>query len=167
MGRGRRDKVNLTGEQRENLEQISRNGYAPAKKILHARILLMCDEGEQAKRKWTDEEIGEALEVHRNTVGRIRQRFLQKGEKPALERKSRKTPPTPAKVDGAAAAQIIALCCSEPPSGRAEWTIRLLTSELKQRQMITEISSPTVWRTLKKTNYALGKPKDTVFRNRI
>jgi len=27
----------------------------------------MCDEGEQAKRKWTDEEIGEALEVHRNT----------------------------------------------------------------------------------------------------
>ncbi|GCL51042.1 transposase [Microcystis aeruginosa NIES-3804] len=148
MGRGRRDKVNLTGEQRENLEQISRNGYAPAKKILHARILLMCDEGEQAKRKWTDEEIGEALEVHRNTVGRIRQRFLQKGEKPALERKSRKTPPTPAKVDGAAAAQIIALCCSEPPSGRAEWTIRLLTSELKQRQIITEISSPTVWRTL-------------------
>ena len=88
MGRGRRDKVNLTGEQRENLEQISRNGYAPAKKILHARILLMCDEGEQAKRKWTD----------------------------------------------AAAAPIIALCCSQPPSGRAEWTIRLLTSELKQRQ---------------------------------
>jgi len=41
MGRGRRDKVNLTGEQRENLEQISRNGYAPAKKILHARILLI------------------------------------------------------------------------------------------------------------------------------
>jgi len=49
MGRGWRDKVNLTGEQRENLEQISRNGYAAAKKILHARILLMCDEGEQAK----------------------------------------------------------------------------------------------------------------------
>jgi transposase len=167
MGRGRRDKVNLTGEQRENLEQISRNGYAPAKKILHARILLMCDEGEQAKRKWTDEEIAEALEVHRNTVGRIRQRFLQKGEKLALERKSRKTPPTPPKVDGVTAAQIIALCCSEPPPGRAEWTIRLLTSELKQRQIITKISGPTVWRTLKKTNYALGKPKDTVFPNRI
>ena len=33
MGRGRRDKVNLTGEQRENLDQISRNGYAPAKTV--------------------------------------------------------------------------------------------------------------------------------------
>ena len=80
MGRGRRDKVHLTVEQREKLEQISRNGYSPAKKILHARILLMCDEGEQGTRKWTDEEIAQALQVHRNTVGRIRQRFLLKGE---------------------------------------------------------------------------------------
>lgn len=101
MGRGRRDKVHLTVEQRERLEQISRNGYAPAKKILHARILLMCDEGEQGKRKWTDEEIAQALQVHRNTVARIRQRFLLKGEKPALERSQRKTPPTaPNEISG-------------------------------------------------------------------
>ena len=150
MGRGRRDKVHLTVAQRENFEQISRNGYAPAKKILHARILLLCDEGEQAKRKWTDEEIGEALQIHRNTVGRIRQRFLQKGEKPALNRQRRITPPTPPKVDGATEAQIIALCCSDPPEGRKEWTIRLLTSQLKQRQIITEISRETVRRTLTK-----------------
>lgn len=167
MGRGRRDKVYLTVEDRENLEQISRNGYAPAKKILHARILLMCDEGKNSKRTWTDEEIAEALQVHRNTVGRIRHRFLQKGEKPALERQLRKTPPTPPKVDGSSEAHIIALCCADPPEGRAEWTIRLLTSELKQRQVITEISASTVWRTLKKTNYDLGKPRDFVFPKEI
>jgi transposase len=167
MGRGRRDKVYLSQEQKENLETISRNGYAPAKKILHARILLMCDEGEQTIRKWTDEEIAEALGIHRNTVGRIRHRFLHKGEQPALDRKRRKAPPTPAKVDGAIEAQIIALCCSEPPSGRADWTMRLLTSELKKRQIVTEISSTTVWRTLKKTDYALGKPNDSVFPNGI
>jgi transposase len=167
MGRGRQDKVHLTMEQKDNLEQISRNGHASAKKILHARILLMCDEGEQAYRKWTDEEIAEVLQVHRNTVGRIRQRFLQKGEQPALERQPRTTPPTPPKVDGATVAQIIALCCSDPPQGRAEWTLRLLTSELKKRQIITEISRGTVWRTLKKTNYALGKPNDSVFPNGI
>ena len=167
MGRGRRDKVALTVEQKENLEQISRNGYAPAKKILHARILLMCDEGQQATRKWTDEQIAEALGVHRNTVGRIRHRFLHKGEQPALDRQRRKTSPTPVKVDGATEAQIIALCCSDPPSGRANWTMRLLTNELKKRQIVTEISCTTVWRTLKKTNYALGKPNDSVFRNEI
>lgn len=106
MGRGRRDKVHLTEEQREKLEQISCNGYTSAKKNQHARILLMCNEGKQAKRKWTDEEIGEVLQVHRNTVGRIRQRFLQKREKLALERQLRKTPPTPAKVDGSTEAQM-------------------------------------------------------------
>lgn len=167
MGRGRRDKVYLTKEQIENLETISRNGHGSAKKILHARILLMCDEGEMAPRKWTDDQIAEALGVHRNTVGRIRQRFLQKGEKPALNRQPRKTPANPAKVDGATEAQIIALCCSEPPEGRSQWSIRLLTKELKKRQIITEISDSTVWRTLKKTNYARGRLKDSVFPNEI
>lgn len=167
MGRGRRDKVHLTQAHREKLETISRNAYAAAKKILHARILLMCDEGEHVRRRWTDEEIAEALQVHRNTVGRIRQRFLQKGEEPALNRQQRKTPPSAAIVDGVTEAQIIALCCSDPPQGRAEWTIRLLTSELKKRQIVTEISSSTVWRTLKKNNYVLGKPNDSVFQNGI
>ncbi len=167
MGRGRRDKVRLTVEQRDSMEKISRNGYAPAKKILHARILLMCDEGEQAPRKWTDDEIAESLGVHRNTVGRIRQRFLSLGEKPALHRQPRKTPPTPPKVDGATEAQIIALCCSDPPLGRAEWSIRLLTSELKKREIITEISRETVRRTLKKTNYVRGRLRDSVFLKEI
>lgn len=58
---------------------------------------------------------------------------------------------------GQSYAQIIALCCSEPPEARASWTIRLLTSELQQRQIVTEISRETVRRTLKKTNYGLGE----------
>lgn len=97
MGRGRTEKVYLTVEQKDHLEKIARNGYAPAKKILHAQILLMCDEAEQTKRSWTDEEIAEALNVHRNTVGRVRQRFLTKREKPALVRNPPSSPPTPPK----------------------------------------------------------------------
>jgi hypothetical protein len=68
---GRRDKINLTVQEKENLEKISRNGHASAKKILHARILLMCDQGEQATRKWTDEEIAEALRVHSKVIWRF------------------------------------------------------------------------------------------------
>ncbi len=41
MGKGRRDKVLLNAEQRQKLAAISRNGDAPAKKILHAQVLLM------------------------------------------------------------------------------------------------------------------------------
>jgi hypothetical protein len=48
MGRGRRDKIYLSAQQRHRFEQVTHNGYAPAKKILHAQVLLMCDEGEVA-----------------------------------------------------------------------------------------------------------------------
>jgi transposase len=157
MGRGRRDKIYLSAEQRQRLEDISRKGHAPAKKILHAQVLLMSDEGEFAVKHWTDEEIAAALNVHRNTVGRIRYRFLKQGEQPALNRRVRPTPPVPPIVDGHVEAQIIALCCSEAPEGRTRWTLKLLTRELKARQIVTQISQETVRRTLKKTNYALGR----------
>lgn len=157
MGRGKRDKIYLSAEQRQRLEDISRNGYAPAKKILHAQVLLMSDESEFAVKHWTDEEIATALNLHRNTVGRIRYRFLNQGEQPALNRQVRQTPPVPPMVDGRLEAQIIALCCSQAPEGRTRWTLQLLTSELKARQIVTQISQETVRRTLKKTDYALGK----------
>ncbi|YAG14548.1 Transposase [Nostoc sp. DSM 114161] len=156
MGRGRREKVLLNTQQREKLESLSHNGYAPAKKILHAQVLLMCDEGEGATKKWTDEEISCALNLHRNTVGRIRKRFLEQGEQPALNRSQRKTPPVRAKIDGHAEAQIIALCCSDPPAGRAHWSLRLLTEEIKKRNIITEISIETVRNTLKKIRSGLS-----------
>ncbi len=157
MGRGRRDKVRLSQEQRQRLESISRNGYAPAKKILHAQVLLMCDEGTQAKRKWTDEEIGSALNIHRNSVGRIRKRFLQQGIEPSLNRRDRICPPNPPKLKVEPEAQLIALCCSTPPEGRAHWSLRLITKELKTRGIVTEISHETVRSHLKKTSYVLGK----------
>lgn len=165
MGRGKRDKIYLSAEQRQRLETLSRNGQAPVKKVVHAQVLLMSDEGELATKRWTDDEIAAALNLHRNTVARIRQRFLGEGEAPALDRRVRKTPPVPPKVDGHLEAQIIALCCSDPPEGRTFWSIRLLTSELKTRQVVTEISRETVRQTLKKTNSALGKQSVSAFRS--
>lgn len=165
MGRGRRDKVFLSQEQRTRLEAISRNGQAPVKKILHAQVILMSDEGEEARQKWTDIEIANALNLHVNSVGRIRKRFLDKGEAPTLERKVRRKPPVDPIVDGETEAQIIALCCSEPPDGRANWSLRLLTQEIRRRRIVTEISRETVRRTLKKTNYVPGKLNDSVFQN--
>lgn len=167
MGRGRRDKVLLTSDQRKKLEEISRNGHAPTKKILHAQVLLMCDEGNQAKRKWTDEEIASALNIHRNSVGRIRKRFLEQGIEPSLNRRSRISSPNPPKLDGKQEAQLIALCCSSPPEGRAHWSLRLLTQELKTRGIVTEISHETVRSHLKKTNYVLGKNNVFVFPKEI
>ena len=79
MGRGRRDKIFLNNELIQRLETISRNGHAAVKKILHAQILLMSDEGEEATGKWTDDQIANALNVHRNTVTRVRMHISRNG----------------------------------------------------------------------------------------
>ncbi|CAN1211493.1 hypothetical protein TUMEXPCC7403_14920 [Tumidithrix helvetica PCC 7403] len=58
-----KNKVCLSEEQRQRLRDISRNGTAPVKKVLHARVLLMSDQ-EHPEERWTDTQISEALGLH-------------------------------------------------------------------------------------------------------
>jgi transposase len=159
-------KVYLSEEQRQHLKEISRNGKAPAKKILHARVLLLAAQ-DDPEGGWTDEKIGAALGLHSYSVARIRKRFVTQGEAPALNRQMRLVPPRPAKLDGEKEAQLIAICCSPAPCGRNHWTLSLLVNELKARRIVTEISRETVRQTLKKMNYDLGKNSATVFQKKI
>src|SRR5438445_3274898 len=89
--------VQLSAQARERLESITRNGSAPAKKILHARVLLMSDQHHESGR-YHDHQIGAALGIHINTVARIRKLFVQHGEQPAVDRKARLTPPVAPKI---------------------------------------------------------------------
>ena len=143
----------LSPETRQHLESITRNGHAPAKKILHARVLLMSDANHPAGR-YHDAEIAAALGIHVNTVARIRIRFVRLGEGPALDRKKRATPPVPPKLDGRAEAMLVAICCSDPPQGRTRWTLRLLQQEMVGRQIVTGICCETIRKTLKKKRLA-------------
>ena len=47
-----------------------------------------------------------------------------------LNRKQRVTPPVPHIFDGEKEARLIALACSQPPEGRAKWTLRLLETKV-------------------------------------
>lgn len=150
--------VRLTDDQRRRLTDLTRNGSAPAKKIRHARILLLADASHPDGRR-TDEYIAEILDVHVNTVKRTRWRFVREGETPALDRKPRATPPVPPKIDGQVEAHLVAICCSQAPEGRARWTLKLLAAELARRRVVTSISAEAVRRALKKTNCNPGASK--------
>lgn len=147
--------VSLTDEQRERLLAITRNGHTPAKKIRHAQVLLWSDV-HRAGGRLSRTEIGEKLQMHVNTVDRIRKRFVLEGEEPALNRKPRETPAVPPKIDGHVEAHLIAICCGAPPEGRTRWTLTLLAGELKRRGLVTHVCAETVRKTLKKTNCSPG-----------
>jgi hypothetical protein len=54
-------------------------------------------------------------------------------------------------------ARLIALTCSEPPAGRARWTLELLVQQMLKDGIVTRVSAETVRLLLKKTNSSLGK----------
>jgi hypothetical protein len=150
--------VRLNPEQRQDLEDLTRNGHAPAKKIRHAQVLLLSDRNRDGGHK-SDPQIADALGMHVNSVARIRKLFVTQGLRPAVERKPRATPPVPPKIDGRVEAHLVATCCSPPPAGRARWTLELLAGELTRAGLVTSISVEAVRQVLKKTNCSPGGSK--------
>jgi transposase len=147
--------VTLTDVERQLLHDLIAAGKAAAQKLAHARILLKADAAPGGP-AWPDEQIAEALDVGHATVARVRQRLVEQGLDAALGRKQQDRPSRPRKLDGAAEARLIALACAPPPSGRAEWTLRLLADRLVELEIIDAVSHETVRQVLKKTNSSRG-----------
>jgi transposase len=148
-------KVTLTAEERNSLQELIAAGKAAAKKRLHARVLLKTDESPGGP-AWTDARIAEALEVHPSMVERLRERFVEQGLEAALGRKKQDRPSRQRTLDGKAEARLIALACSDPPQGRARWTLRLLADKLIELEIVETVCTETIRRTLKKTNSSRG-----------
>ena len=144
-------RVTLTADERQQLQDLIASGKAAAKKLAHARILLKADVAEGGP-AWPDQKIAEAVEVSTDTVGRVRQRFVERGLELALVRKPQEKPSRPRTLDGRAEAQLIKLACSAPPDGQADWTMQLLADQLIELEVVPTVSSETVRRTLKKTS---------------
>jgi transposase len=143
--------VTLTDEERARLDEMARTGKAAAYKITHARVLLKADASPGGP-AWTDGQIADALDVGTATVERLRQRFVEEGLDAALCRKKQQRPSRLPTFDGAAEARLIALACSQPPQGRASWTLRLLAEKLVELEVVDSVSHETVRQVLKKTS---------------
>ncbi len=144
-------RVTLTADERQQLTALIAAGQAAAKRLAHARILLKADQADGGP-AWDDERIAEAVEVSTDTVGRVRQRFVEQGLEAALARKKQDRPSRPRTLDGAAEAKLIALACSAPPLGRKEWTMKLLADKLVELEVVATVSDETVRRAMKKTS---------------
>ena len=135
--------VKLSPEEREDLQAMIASGKHSAKKVLRGRVLLKADDS------WADREIAEALEIHVITIERMRQQFVEEGfESFMTRRKSRRK--YLRKLDGKQEAQLTTIACSQPPEGRARWTLRLLADRMVQLDYVESVSHETVRQVLKK-----------------
>ena len=131
--------VELSADERKQLEALICKGKSPAKKQLKARILLRADESPLGP-KWNDPKIAEALGTYPMMCARVRQQFAEGGIDAVLNRKQRATPPIPPIFDGEKEAKLIALACSKPPEGHAKWTLRLLEKKVVELNIVDRAS---------------------------
>ena len=150
-------RVTLTAEERAQLEHTVSVGKAAARKLTHARILLLADTA--AGGEHSDEEIVAALGVGICTVGRVRQRLITAGLETALNPKPQPQRPDKIKIKGDIERRLIQLACSDPPEGRCHWTLQLLADELVVSGSVEAISTETVRQALKKTTSSRGSSR--------
>ena len=142
-------KVSLTSEERAGLERLVSVGKTAARKLTHARILLLADTAGAEK---TDEEIAAVLAVSLPTIGRVRQRFVSEGLEAALNHRPQPPRPDKIKIKGGVEQELIRLACSDPPEGRCRWTLCLLADELVALGLVASVSPETVRQALKKND---------------
>jgi len=143
--------VVLREEQRQQLEKITSSGKVSARQMRRAQILLKSD----LQTNWSYEQMMEAFNVSAVTIAAVRRAFVEQGLEASLQRKKPDREYEHA-LDGEGEAHLIALACSEPPAGRAKWSLRLLQDRFVKLGHADSISYETIRRTLKKTNSSPG-----------
>jgi transposase len=144
----------------EELNKVINKGSHSSQAFRTAYILLNCDKGEYSANKGiTNAEICKVLKIGERTIDRVKKKFIEEGYENVLERRPSNQNYIK-KVDGDLEAKFVQLCCSQPPTGFAKWSLRLLADKAIELQYIDYISHVTVGKVLKKTNLSLGKQKD-------
>jgi transposase len=143
-------RIALTVEERTRLEQLVSSGKAAARRLTHARVLLLADD------TCSDVEIVSALGTSVRTIERLRKRSVTEGFEAALDHKPQPPRPDKVKIKGNVEQKLVELACGEPPHGRCHWTLQLLADELVVLGLVDTISTVTVWQALKKMTSSRG-----------
>lgn len=149
-------RFSLNEDEREELEAIATKGKHNSQKVLNALILLNYDEKAPKPRTLGEQDIANVLNVSAMKIHRTKQRFVEEGLGVALNGHKGKRV-YERKADGDFEAHLVALSCSDPPKGHAQWSLRLLADKVVELGYIESVSYETIRRVLKKTKLNLGE----------
>jgi transposase len=135
-----RYRVELSHAERTELRALLSRGKQAARKLKRAQILLAANAGA------SDEAIAASVGVGGSTVYRTKRRFVLGNLEEALSEEPR--PGADRKLSGKEEALLVATACSNPPEGRARWTLELLADELVRLTEHDSLSRETVRRRL-------------------
>jgi transposase len=135
----------LTENDRDILQGIVRKGVHSVHIIKRAQILLALDG------RYGAAIISDVVRVTQKTVYNVAAAYDSGGLNHAIYDKPRNG--RPALLDEKADSRIVALACTNPPLGRARWTVKLLLEEVKKAKIILRVGRETIRKLL--ANHAL------------
>ena len=149
--------VQLSAEDRSQLEGLIRRGQRSARVINRARILLKTDAG------WSASQVAAALDTSPRTVFRTKRRCAEEGldgalhDHPQANRYRKLDDRGEAHPVSSTGQALIALAGSDAPEGYDHWTLRLLADQVVELGLVESLSYETVRLRLKKTSSSPGK----------
>jgi putative transposase len=125
--------INVPKKDQQELRALLKGGVQQVRVVLRALALLQLAENASAP------QIAKVIPLTSQAIRRLGHRYEQAGLHSALYEKQR--PGAAEVLDASQKQRIIALVCSNPPEGRARWTVRLVAEEAVKRKLV-----PTVGR---------------------
>jgi len=123
----------------KDLTQIGhllRGGIQQVRVVLRALVLR------QFARGVTAPQIAQTVPLTGKAIRQIAHRYNSNGLERALYDKQR---PGPAQIlDNSQKQRIVAMVCSNPPEGRARWTVRLVAEEAVKRKLVPKVGRETI-----------------------
>src|SRR5271169_3335727 len=132
----RRLRVRLTKADREKLDGVLGGGIQAVRTVLRALALHHLHDGKAVS------EVAANVRLTPKAVREIGRRYEDCGLEQALYDKQR--PGAATVLEDSQRQRIIAMVCSNPPEGRARWTVRLVAEEAVKRRLVPRVGRETV-----------------------
>ena len=125
--------IDVAKKDQQELRALLKGGVQQVRVVLRALALLQLAENVSAP------QVAKVIPLTSQAIRRLGHRYEQAGLQGALYEKQR--PGAAEVLDASQKQRIIAMVCSNPPEGRARWTVRLVAEEAVKRKLV-----PTVGR---------------------
>ena len=129
-------RIEVARKDQKTLRELLSGGVQQVRVVLRAVALSQLARGVSAPR------ISAVIPLTPQAIRNIGHRYQQGGIERALYEKGR--PGAAEVLDDSQKQRIIALVCSDPPEGRARWTVRMVAEEAVKRRLVPRVGRETI-----------------------
>jgi hypothetical protein len=129
-------RIEVAAKDQKALQGLLRGGVQQVRVVLRTLALLQLAKGISATR------ISGSIPLTPQAIRKVGHRYQEGGLERALYERQR--PGAAQVLDDIQKQRLIAMVCSNPPEGRARWTVRLVAEEAVKRKLVPRVGRETI-----------------------